>query len=69
MLGPCPAVISPVLFSFETMTLERVAVSSFGVVLVASSSSLVQITSIVPRKSKSQRGVINLQAIFVPFTR
>ena len=48
MLGACPAVISPVLFSFETMTLESGGVSILVVVLAASSSSLVQITSIVP---------------------
>ena len=52
MLVDCPAVISPVLSSFEPMTLKSGGVLSLGLVLPASSSSLVQITSIFPSPVK-----------------
>src|ERR1700745_882786 len=52
MLGACPAVISPALFSFQPTTLECGSVSDLELVLPASSSSLVQIASIIPSSVK-----------------
>ena len=59
MLGTVPAVVSPVLFSFEPSTpdtepttLETEGESSLRFMLPASSSSLVQIASICPSPVK-----------------